>query len=82
MWHVYALKGKDKIYIGSTENLKRRIQEHTKGKTYSTRRMGKLRLIFCESFVSKIDALKQEKFYKTGYGREVLKGKLENTLSD
>lgn len=81
MWHVYALKGNNKIYIGLTANLKRRIAEHKNGKTYSTKRMGKLKLIFCESFISKKDAFRQEKFYKTGYGREVLKNKLNNYLA-
>ena len=80
MWHVYALKGKRSIYVGCTLDLKRRISEHARGQTPSTKRMGEFKLIYVESFVSKIDAAKQEKFYKTGYGKEVLKGKLEHTL--
>lgn len=80
MWQVYALKGSQSIYIGMTSDLKRRLEEHKKGQTYSTRRMGELTLIYVESFVSKIDAVEQEKFYKTGYGREVLKEKLADTL--
>jgi len=67
MWHVYGLLGNHQIYIGFTNNLKRRMLEHLNGHTHSTKRMGKLKLIFCESFVSKIDAQRQEKFYKTGY---------------
>ena len=80
MWHVYGLKGDKSIYIGLTSDLKRRLSEHKRGKTHSTKRMGDLKLIFVESFISKHDAQKQEKFYKTGYGREVLKDKLADTL--
>ncbi len=82
MWHVYALKGDRSIYIGCTSDLKRRIYDHKRGHTYSTKRMGELKLIFVESYISKTDAMKQEKFYKTGYGREVLKEKLEDTLNN
>lgn len=81
MWYVYALKGDKRIYIGVTSNLKRRVKEHSKGGTYSTKKMGILRLIFYECFISNIDAQKQEKFYKSGYGREVLKEKLSDSLN-
>lgn len=80
MWHVYGLLGNGLIYIGFTSNLKRRVEEHKRGQTHSTKRMGELKLIFVESYISKKDAQKQEKFYKTGYGREVLKEKLSDTL--
>lgn len=82
MWYVYALKGDNKIYIGSTSNLKRRIGEHLQGKTYSTKRMGDLKLVYYEAFLSKSDALRQEKFYKTGYGREVLHDKIADSLKN
>lgn len=34
-------------------------------------------LIYYKAFISKKDSTKQEKFYKTGYGKEVLKGKMK-----
>lgn len=81
MWYVYALLGENgRIYIGMTSDLKRRIKEHKKGNTHTTKRMGELKLIFYEAFLHKKDASLQEKFYKAGYGREVLKQKLQNTL--
>ncbi len=82
MWHVYGLKDNRSIYIGITSNLKRRLSEHFRGQTHTTRRMQNFKLVYIESFISKIDAQKQEKFYKTGYGREVLKEKLSNTLKN
>jgi putative endonuclease len=80
MWYVYALKGDNRIYIGMTSDLRRRFSEHKQGKTHSTSRMGELILVYYEAFLSKLDASKQEKFYKTGRGREILKEKLSNSL--
>ncbi|HMS90915.1 MAG TPA: GIY-YIG nuclease family protein [Candidatus Absconditabacterales bacterium] len=36
MYYVYILKGK-RYYCGSTNNLKRRVQEHKRGKTITSR---------------------------------------------
>lgn len=82
MWYVYALKGNKRIYIGLTDNLKRRVSQHKRGQTHSTRRMGLLKPIYYEVFISEKDARKQEIFYKSGYGREVLRDKLEDTLKE
>ncbi len=83
MYYVYVLLcQKKKIYVGVTSDLKRRVNEHYRGNTYSTKRLGVEKLIYYESFINKKDAYAQEAFYKTGYGREVLKGKLANTLKD
>lgn len=68
------------MYTGLTSDLKRRLSEHERGKTHSTKRMLPLELAFYEAFMSKEDATVQEKFYKSGYGKEVLAGKLENYL--
>ena len=82
MWYVYVLKGKSKIYVGLTDNLKRRVAQHKRGQTHSTSRMGDLKPIYYEAFITEKDARKQEKFYKTGYGREILRDKLEDTLKE
>jgi predicted GIY-YIG superfamily endonuclease len=38
---VYVLRGSSgRFYIGSTTNLKRRLEQHHNGHTYSTRRLG------------------------------------------
>lgn len=37
-------------------------------------------LLFYEAFLSKLDAHKQERFYKTGYGREILNDKISESL--
>ena len=79
---LYSLKTK-KLYTGYTEDLKRRITEHNKGNGgYFSKRNKPFVLIFYEAFLSKSDALKQEKFYKSGYGREVLIEKIADSINN
>ncbi len=79
---LFSLKNKH-LYTGSTENLKQRIDEHNSGHggTYSKKNKP-FTLVHYEAFLSKKDAQKQEKFYKSGYGREVLQAKIVNSLSE
>lgn len=84
MYYVYVLvskKNKSK-YIGSTADLKQRLSDHNakQGSEY-TKRNAPFDLVFYEAFFAKSDASKQEVFYKTGYGREVLNAKIKDSLS-
>ncbi|MBP8591248.1 GIY-YIG nuclease family protein [Candidatus Shapirobacteria bacterium] len=84
MYYVYALLGlkNRRLYIGYTGNLARRIEEHNTGQGGKyTKKNKPFHLVFYEAFLSKEDAEKQERFYKTGYGREVLRKKIENSIS-
>ncbi len=82
MYYVYVLQSRKdgNIYIGSTSNLKKRFEVHNAGGVESTKLRRPLVLIFYEAFRSKTDALVDEKFFKSGYGREVLRGKIKNSL--
>jgi putative endonuclease len=63
-----------KLYTGFTSDLKRRFSEHNskKGGRYTSRN-APFKLIFYEAYSNKRDAIEAEKFFKSGYGREVLK---------
>lgn len=82
MYYFYVLRFKKnkKLYYGYTDNLKRRIREHRSNKSDFTSRNGLFDLIFYEAYINKADAQNAEKYFKTGHGREVLKGKLKNYL--
>ncbi len=83
MYFVYILQSeKDKnLYIGFTDNLKRRLEEHNQGKNFSTKTRIPLKLIFYEALPTLEEAVEREKFYKSGRGHEVLYKILFKTLS-
>ena len=74
MYYVYVLWSKDdaKYYVGYTANLERRIDEHNTGKVYSTSRYSDEKLLFYEAFVSKEDAMRRERYFKTTKGKKSL----------
>jgi putative endonuclease len=61
------------LYIGSSSNLKRRLTEHFHGQSKSTAPRRPFQLIFCEYFLSKTDALRREKYFKTDSGKRMLR---------
>ena len=73
-FYVYVLYNsyKNFIYIGYSENLKQRIQEHNEGKVKSTKAYTPLKLIFYEAYPSKSDAKRREKYLKTNKGKTSL----------
>ncbi len=83
MFYTYVLKSKknNRLYVGSTDNLKRRFKEHNDGigGNYSSKNRP-FDLIYYEGYITYDDARASEKFYKIGYGREILKGKLKKFL--
>jgi putative endonuclease len=83
MYYTYVLQSLKnlKFYTGYTDNLKRRLLEHNshQGGNY-TRINAPFKLIFYEAYLHQKDAIEAESFFKTGYGREVLKGKIKNYL--
>jgi putative endonuclease len=72
---VYAIKSliDSRIYVGLTENLERRLEEHNKGRTRSTKGYRPWKLIYKEEVKTRISARKLEKYYKSGCGKEILK---------
>jgi len=77
---LYSLKDKS-LYIGFTENLKQRLTDHFRGNSKSTAPRRPLKLIFCEYFLSKKDAWRREKYFKTTKGKRTLKLLLKNSLN-
>ena len=80
MFYVYILESlKDKkLYIGQTNDLKRRLEEHNEGKNFSTAYRKQFKLIYYEAYLCREDAKGREKFFKTGWGRQYIKKKLKN----
>ena len=80
MFYTYVLESEKngRHYIGSTDDLKRRADEHNDGTggTYTSKNRP-FRLIYYEAYISYDLARKAERFYKAGKGREILKEKLD-----
>lgn len=84
MFYVYILKSlKDNnIYTGYTSNLKRRYQQHQLGLVKSTKIRLPVKLIYYESYLSKTDAQKREKYLKSGgKAKNDLKLQISNSLT-
>lgn len=62
MYYVYTIKSlKDgSIYIGYTNDLKRRIKEHNEGKNNSTKHKKPFKLIYYEAYSAEYDAKERE----------------------
>lgn len=84
MYHVYVLEScnSKKWYIGYTNNLQRRLEEHNNHKNVSTAREQIWKIIYCETYIDKMDALGREKFLKSGSGWKFLKKQLSHYLSN
>lgn len=78
MYYFYVLQSKtnDKLYKGSTEDLRKRLKEHNSGKVISTKSGRPWDLIYYEGHKNKLLSRKAELFYKTSQGRRQLKKKL------
>ena len=70
------------IYIGKTNDLKRRIEEHNSGQQKATRRKnGKWFLIYAEIYRSQKDTDRREKMLKQhGSNKRWLKDRIQNSL--
>lgn len=82
MFYVYILQSlRDKgLYIGYTNNLKKRLKEHQSGKSFATKGRLPFELVHYQAFNSQIDALETEKYLKTTRGWERIHRMLEDTL--
>jgi len=78
MWYVYIIKSVSSnfIYIGSTNNLKRRIEENNLGISKST---APYKPFYLEGYVAvktEQKARSLEKYFKTGSGKAILKKRI------
>jgi putative endonuclease len=78
MFYVYILKSlKDKsLYIGSTSNLKNRINQHNQGSNKYSKSKAPFILVWYCCFENKTKALIFEKYLKHGSGHAFLNKRL------
>ena len=79
MWYVYILrseKQKNWIYIGSTNNLQRRLTEHLTGLSLTTKRFLPVYLEAYIAVKSDRQARGLEKYFKAGSGKVILRKRI------
>jgi len=66
MFYTYILKSKkdNKLYIGYTSDLRKRLSEHKKGKVENTSHRLPVELVYYEAYKDMTDAKNREKSFK------------------
>lgn len=79
MYYAYVIRNPaGTLYKGSTSDLEKRLNQHNGGsgfRSYTSAR-GPWELVYKEEFENEEEAKLREKFFKTGKGREFIKGRL------
>jgi putative endonuclease len=80
VYYVYVILNeiKDKIYIGYTGDIDQRLKRHngllpTKQRSYTKINNGNWKIAYKESYNTKTEALRREKYLKSHHGRDFLK---------
>jgi putative endonuclease len=68
------------LYIGLAQDVQHRLREHNLGRQRSTKARTPFDLLLFEEFPTRQAARERERFYKTGYGREILKARLRESI--
>ncbi|MDO9231592.1 MAG: GIY-YIG nuclease family protein [bacterium] len=66
------------LYKGFTSNINNRLKEHNAGMNESTKKHRPWKLVYCEIFLDKEDAILRERYLKSGWGRGYLEKVLKN----
>ena len=69
------------LYKGSTNNIEYRLYHHNTGKSPYTSRHTPWEMVLFEEFNSRSEAMKREKWYKSGVGREWIDKQLKNNAA-
>lgn len=83
MFYLYVLRSKKDgdLYIGSTNDLRRRLLEHNRGDAFSTKNRRPFEIRYYESYFSESDARKRESMLKKdGRALSQLKERISKSL--
>jgi len=70
-----------RTYVGQTDNISNRLLYHNSGKVKSTKPYRPWILIHSESFISRSEAMKREKWYKSSCGRKKIAEIISHTIN-
>ncbi len=83
MYYTYApLSESDgRFYTGCANDLRKRVVDHDAGRVRSTAHRRPLTLIYDEACLNRDDALRRERFLKSGKGKRFLGRRLARSLA-
>ena len=73
IYYVYVLRNTEgRLYIGFSNNLEKRVQQHQKNKGGWTSGRGPWELVYNEQFTSRVEAMRRERRLKRGKANQEL----------
>jgi putative endonuclease len=83
VYYTYVLRSDrdQRLYTGTTHDLRTRIKLHADGKVRATAYRRPLVLAYYEACLSGDDAFRRERFLKTGKGKRFLRNRLASFLA-
>lgn len=83
MFYTYVLQSEKSgnWYTGSTNDLRKRFNQHNSNLSGYTKKRGPYKLIYYEACVDERDARVREIYLKTGMGKRYIKNRLKRFLS-
>ncbi len=83
-WFVYILRSLSCkfVYIGSTNDVRRRLSEHNDGRVQSTKAYRPLEIKAYVAVETEQHARRLEKYFKTGSGKAVLRKRILTDKAD
>ena len=83
MYYVYVLRNPSgRLYIGSTENLEKRVMRHKSGGVRWTSEHGPWELVYTETYNTRSEAMKRERILKSGIANQSLRAFLNQEKSN
>jgi putative endonuclease len=78
-FYVYVLQSRivNRLYMGSTDNLVRRVKEHNLGLNQSTKPYKPWALVYYEACLNETDAKRRERYLKTSQGGRLIRSRLK-----
>lgn len=83
MFYTYVLESikSNNWYTGSTNDLRKRFNQHNKNQSRYTNKRGPYKIIYYEACLNEQDARSRELYLKSGMGKRYLKNRLKRFLS-
>ena len=80
MFYMYILYSKmaDRYYVGQTIDLKNRLESHNSGASRSTAYTQDWILVYTETFATRQEAIKRERYIKSMKNRKYIERLLQN----